>query len=79
MPIVITSESLTVNMTQQIEMADVAYEGLPIYQSIKRNLQRWQIALTSTDVTIGGVWCNRVVAKQENSHSTAPADKQINE
>ena len=44
-----TSESLAVNMTQQIEMraigkttemADKAYEGLPIYQSIKRNIQR---------------------------------------
>ena len=34
---------------------------------------------TSTDVTFGGAWCNRVVAKQEDSHSTAPADKQINE
>ena len=34
---------------------------------------------TSTDVTLEGAWCNRVVAKQEDSHSTAPADKQINE
>ena len=33
---------------------------------------------TSTDVTFGGAWCNRVVAKQEDSHSTAPADKQMN-
>ena len=33
---------------------------------------------TSTDVTFGGAWCNRVVAKQEDSHSAAPADKQIN-
>ena len=33
---------------------------------------------TGTDVTFVGVWCNRVVAKQEDSHSTAPADKQIN-
>ena len=33
----------------------------------------------STDVPFGGAWCNRVVAKQEDSHSTAPADKQINE
>ena len=31
---------------------------------------------TSTDVTFGGAWCNRVVAKQEDSHSTAPANKQ---
>ena len=44
-----TSELLTVNMTQQIEMRAIgkttewqeeAYEGLPIYQSIKINLQR---------------------------------------
>ena len=35
--------------------------------------------ITSTDVAFGGAWYNRVVAKQEDSHSTAPADKQINE
>ena len=34
---------------------------------------------TSTDVTFGGTWGNRVVAKQEDSHSTAPADKQLNQ
>ena len=34
---------------------------------------------TSTDVTFGGAWCNRVVVKQEDRHSTASADKQINE
>ena len=34
---------------------------------------------TSTDVTFGEAWLNRVVSKQEDSHSTAPADKQINE
>ena len=34
---------------------------------------------TSTDVTFGGGWCNEVVAKQEQSHSSAPADKPINE
>ena len=33
---------------------------------------------TST-VTFGGAWCNRVVAKQEASDSTAPVDKPINE
>ena len=32
---------------------------------------------TSTDVTFIGAWSNRVVTKQENSHSTAPADKWI--
>ena len=32
---------------------------------------------TSTDVTIGGAWCNRVVAMQEDYHSAAPADQQI--
>ena len=31
----------------------------------------------STDVTFEGAWWNWVVAKQEDSHSTAPADKQI--
>ena len=34
---------------------------------------------TRTDVTFGGAWRNRVVAKQEDSDSTAPPDKQINE
>ena len=34
---------------------------------------------TSTHVTLGGTWFNRVVTKQEGSHSTALADKQINE
>ena len=34
---------------------------------------------TSTEVIFGGVWYNRVVAKQEVSHSTTPANKQINE
>ena len=37
------------------------------------------IKSTSTDDTFRGAWCNRVVAKQEDSHSTATADKQINE
>ena len=30
---------------------------------------------TSTDVTFGGAWCNRVLAKQEDSNFTAAADK----
>ena len=34
---------------------------------------------TSTDVTFRGACCNKVVAKQEDSHFTAPADKQVNE
>ena len=34
---------------------------------------------TGTDVTFGGVWCNRVVAKQEDFHSAAPADQPISE
>ena len=33
---------------------------------------------TSTDVTFGGAWCNRVVAMQEDFYSTAPADKEKN-
>ena len=35
--------------------------------------------ITSTDVTFGSASCNRVVPTQEDSHSTAKADKQINE
>ena len=34
---------------------------------------------TSTDITFGGAWRNRVVANQGDPHSTVPADKQINE
>ena len=34
---------------------------------------------TSTDVTFGGAWCNRVAAKKEDSSSTTPVDKHINE
>ena len=33
----------------------------------------------STDVTVGGAWRNRIIAKQQNNQSTASADKQINE
>ena len=33
---------------------------------------------TSTDVPFAGAWCKEVIAKQEDSHSTAPADNQIN-
>ena len=32
---------------------------------------------TSTDVPFGGAWYNRVVAKQEDSQSTTPVDKQM--
>ena len=34
---------------------------------------------TDTDITFETEWGYRVVAKQEDSRSTAPADKQINE
>ena len=34
---------------------------------------------TSTDVIFGVAWFNRMVAGQEQCHSTDPADKQINE
>ena len=34
---------------------------------------------TSTDVTFAGTWCNSVTEKQEDSHSTASVDKQVNE
>ena len=34
---------------------------------------------TSTDVTFGGGWCNRMITKQQDYHSTTPAAKQINE
>ena len=34
---------------------------------------------TSTDVISEFAWCNRVVAKQEGSHSTTLADKHVKE
>ena len=37
------------------------------------------INYTSIDVTFGGACTRRLVEKQHGSHSTAPADKQINE
>ena len=82
-----TSESMAVNMTKQIEMraigkaTEMARRSLwrptyiPIRTYIPMNFQRWQIRLAHHDVTSGGAWRNRVVAKQEDSHSTAPADK----
>ena len=54
---------------------DEAYEELPIYQSIKINPPKMTNS-TSADVTFGGARCNRVVANQEKSHSTALADTQ---
>ena len=34
---------------------------------------------TSTDATLGGVWCNRRITEQQGYHSTTPVDKHINE
>ena len=34
---------------------------------------------SDTDVISGGARCNGLIAKQEDSQSTAPADKQMNE
>ena len=49
------------------------------YIPINQNKSPKKTNSTSTDVTLGGAWCISVVAKQEDSHSTVPADKQINE
>ena len=76
-----------VNMTQQIEMTAIENTTEKAGQSlwkftylpINQNKPPKMTNSTSTDVTFGGALCNRVVAKQEDSHSTAPADKQINE
>ena len=51
----------------------------PTYIPINWNKPPKMTNITSTDVTFGGAWCNRVVTKQEDSHSTVPAEKQINE
>ena len=34
---------------------------------------------TSTDVIFVDAWCSKIETKQVDSHSTAPADRQINE
>ena len=34
---------------------------------------------TTTDIILGGAWCNRIVAQQENCNSTASTDEHINE
>ena len=82
-----TSNSLTVPSMQQIRMKSHRIG----HQSSKRNLIQIYLYTktrnkppkmtnsTSTDATSGGAWCNTVVAKQEDSHSSAPADKQMNE
>ena len=33
---------------------------------------------TSSDITFGGAKSSKIVAKEQGSHSIAPADKQIN-
>ena len=81
------SESLAVKMTQQIGMRaigntpEMALWSLwrPTSMPINYNTPPKMTNSTSTDISYGGAWCNRVVAKQEDSHSTAPAVKQINE
>ena len=52
---------------------------MPTYIPINYNEPPKMTNSTSTDVTFESAWCNRVVAKQEDFYSTAPADKQINE
>ena len=46
----------------------------PTYIPVKWNKPPKMTNSTSTDVTFRGEWCNRVVATQEDFHSTAPAD-----
>ena len=46
------------------------------YQSIEILLKMTNN--TCSDPTFGGAWYNRMVAKKEDSHSAAPADKPIN-
>ena len=45
----------------------------PDYIRINKNKPPTMTNSTSADVTLEGAWCNRVAAKQEDSHSTAPA------
>ena len=59
-----------------IETTREAYEDYLYNNQLKINLQRRKIALAL--VTFVGAWCNRMVAKQEDSYSTVPADEQMN-
>ena len=47
----------------------------PTYIPINKNKPPNMKNNTSTDVTYGGAWFNRVVAKQEDCHSAASTDK----
>ena len=53
---------------------NVKRKCMNIYKSIKINLN--VTSSTSTGVTLGGVWCNSD-SKSNDSHSTAPADKEM--
>ena len=53
-----------------------AYKSLPIFQFIEINLQSWQNN-TNTEITFEGACGSKVIAKQEDTHSTVPTDKQI--
>ena len=51
----------------------------PTYIPINLNKPPNMTNNTSTDVIFEGSQCNRVVTKQEDSHSIVPTEKQINE
>ena len=50
----------------------------PTYTQINWNKPPKMINSTSNDITFKDPWCNRVVAKQEDSYSITAADK-VNE
>ena len=62
------------------KITEMARERLWRYTGMNFNLNKAPKITnrTSTDVTLGCAWYNRMVANQGASHSIAPVDKQIN-
>ena len=82
-----TSNSSTVSSMQQCRMKShrighqsTKRQPIQAYLYIKtKNKPLKMTNSTSTDVIFTDAWCDRMVAKHQNCHSPAPADKQINE
>ena len=72
-------------MTQQTEVRatgktiEMAKGSLwrPTYTPLNLNAPSKITTRTITDITFGGAWHKKVTIKQEDSHCTAPEDKQL--
>ena len=62
------------------EVTREAYEGKAIiYNNVLNNLSPERTNSTRNSINFGSAYNNRVVAKEQGCHFTAPADKQVNE